>query len=333
MRRTPMRPPGSPVTVNRAIHLWHLWMTKRASSEMTTERWHSCAHVWAREMRIGSRRMVDITEVEIDDWLNAKNTIKLSTRMLRFTAIKSLFRYCHIHNWCAVNYAKLAFIRIRQMPHELKEPRAKSVFTDEEVKLILDHCLMRVKKALGYTFPHQAEAQRYRFWYFATLLARQTGLRLGDIAALEAASLRMKGKIVIWTRKTATRVELDINPEVVEHWRHAIENRIFPEQYAMIIDPKRRSILSDQFGRILEVLKIKEGHSFLCLRATKATEMDANGSPVEDIAKQLGNSPDVAVKHYVLRPRASELSTDALLKELARRNFATEPTTTPPATK
>jgi integrase len=50
-----------------------------------------------------------------------------------------------------------------------------------------------------------------RFWYCATLIGCYAGLRLGDICSLEWSCLQHPNKLIVWTDKRDTQVELPVD--------------------------------------------------------------------------------------------------------------------------
>jgi hypothetical protein len=89
------------------------------------------------------------------------------------------------------------------------------------------------------------------------------GLRLGDICALEWACLKEPGKVVVWTDKRDTRVDLPVDDDLAQGLAAIPANSdkvCFPEQEA-ISRSSKRSMLSVQFGRTLQAVGI-QGHSF-----------------------------------------------------------------------
>jgi integrase len=119
---------------------------------------------------------------------------------------------------------------------------------------------------------------RIIFWLFAVRCASETRLRLSDIAQLEWRCFGEAGKIVVWTEKTNRRMEFPVSEAVGNLITDIPVNDadfVFPEQRALIRDPKKRSGLSVEFARLLERLDIK-GKSFHSLRHFRASKSYAN---------------------------------------------------------
>jgi len=138
------------------------------------------------------------------------------------------------------------------------------------------------------------------FWNAAVRLSYWVGLRLTDIACMEWASVS-PDEVIVWTRKTHTRVALPISDpllgggdlrclffELMEHNRHA--EYVFPEEREVALDPAKRAKHSVYFSRQLSALGI-EGKSFHCLRHSFATRLAEAGKTIEDIGRVMGHSP------------------------------------------
>jgi integrase len=143
--------------------------------------------------------------------------------------------------------------------------------------------------------------------------AKETGLRLSDIAQLEWRSFAEDGKLITWTEKTNKRMELPITNALralISEVPVTDADYVFPAQRAIIRDVAKRSGLSVQFGRLLDRRHIT-GKSFHSLRHYRATQSFKNIDKatlaakladtlsMEQIATLLGHANSKTTKRYV----------------------------------
>lgn len=298
---------GGRKTVEECVAEWEQWLRATTSSEATVENYILYARAWARESKVIQRRICDIQEGHISEWVNQKDGTKLGSRRVKLGAIRSLFRFCSIREYCA-DISRLVKIKANLLSHEQKEPRRKTCFTDEEFNRLVAH----IKSTLGQLLvdwpedrmrPPEIEAriQTLRFWHAATLIGRYAGLRLGDICSLEWSCFNTKGKMIVWTDKRDKRVELDIDDNLFRGIATIPTNKkrfCFPEQDNIIRDRRRRCKLSVQFMRLLDGAEVKS-HSFHDLRHTYATECQRKGISMPHISERLGHSHEETTEGYI----------------------------------
>lgn len=276
---------GVRTTIEEAIEPWKVWMGTQRFSPSTIENYEMWVRAWAASpcmAKIGGLRsqLMRITEEHLDPWVNNQaSRSNLGTRQLMLYAIRSFFRFVSARGWCMGNPSELVAVDPFPLLHSQKEPRRQPVFTDEEVDLLL-------------LLTSEQGEKPSPFWHAAIAISRWTGLRLGDIASLEWACLAVPNRISVWTIKRDRRVELPLEPSALKEAFLSIPRHhhlfLFPEQREIVRDPKRRSLLSVQFGKLCRACSIF-GKSFHGLRATCATDMDQRGIPIEDIAAVLGH--------------------------------------------
>lgn len=360
------------ITLKDAAGQWSKWLQDTAGSDRTFICHTSYVEMWAARAKLGNKKLSEITEAHLSDFINVKDGTKLGTKRARLSALRSFFRFCTIRQWLSYDPSREVRIKAKLLTHEQKEPTVKLCFTDDEIQAIDDYLLMEAievmsrmaaieadsislgksipslkKKIEAVTvkidahIPHppkilkllkkrrdylqrrvvwterkiarnkvQIEYSSERlsiaqFWRSATGIGRYSGLRLGDICCLEKASLKEHGKLIVWTDKKDSRVELPISDKLAQSislMPHSNDKRFcFPEQAMIHGDPVKRSKLSVQFTRILEGCKI-EGKSFHCLRKTLATELNSQGETIEEIAKALGHSSIETTRIYIASP-------------------------------
>lgn len=304
---------GGKRTLAQAIEEWTEYLQTAVESDRTAICHKSHVTKWAREHHLNKHSLLDITPRHISDFINGKDGTKLGTRRARLAAIRSLFKLHAIRGNLTRDPSREVTIKKHLLSHDQKEPGQKKVFTDEELAKITTHLTELMVELAGSKAPGAKEKlDTAKFWYCATLIGRYSGLRLGDICSLEWSTMKEPGFLTVWTDKRNTRVSLPIS-EALQFALDAIpapthkskSPYCFPEQAAAHQDASKRSKHSVQFLRLLEACDIK-GHSFHDLRATLATELNADGESLEAIAKALGHTSTETTKGYIHEPAKSD---------------------------
>ena len=265
---------GRRLTMAKVLEPFAEWMATCARSPKTIDNNLTTLRCWLAEMRLNDKHPGAITALDISLWVNARGNSKFSTRKVLLSCIRTLFTFMAANGWVLVDVSKLVAVDLSKLTHAQKESTERVPFTDDEVFKLLEYL----------------ENNSEWFWYFAVLCASETGLRLGDICQLEWRSFTEKETMVVWTDKTGARVDLPMTKLL----RVAIATipiqdsaYVFPEQRAITLDVKKRSLLSVQFKRICDGLGI-EGKSFHCLRHAAACNKRAENSESKlDLAKRL----------------------------------------------
>lgn len=285
---------GRRTTIEQTIPLWKEWLSHQRHSQNSINNAEMWLRAWTESDPMKQSRsrtaLMAITEKHIDPWINnPESTTKLSSRKVMLSAVRSFFSFVSGRGWCVGNPAALVRVDPGILGHEQKEVYRQPVFTEDEMD------------SLSFLTAPEGECPSV-FWHAAVSISRYTGLRLGDIASLEWSCLSAPGKIAVWTMKRDRRVELPLAPErlldVVQSIARDHSVFVFPEQREIIQDPKRRALLSNQFGKLCRRCSIL-GKSFHGLRATAATEMARNGVSVEDIAAILGHASTETTCGYI----------------------------------
>jgi integrase len=293
---------GKKLTVAQAIDEWREWLNHVSASDRTAFCHVSYVKKWARESRVLTMAPALIKEKHIGKWINAQDGNKLATKRAAMSAVHSFFSYCSIKQYCLGDPSRLVRIKPQLLTHEQKEPRQKIPFTDEELKKLIDYLLSHLAHldAQPRTEANLARIETARFWYCATLIGRHAGLRMGDICSLEWASLTTPGKLIVWTDKKDTRVELDMTDELFKGVSAIPTNSnkfCFPGQNAINRSNKRYK-LSVQFGRILQRVDVA-GHTFHDLRHSFAMECRAEGMTRSEISSRLGHGSRDSTEVYL----------------------------------
>lgn len=281
---------GRRTTVQQAISPWKDWLKNKRQSPNSIANAETWVTAWMNTLPPSKKQLMAITGSDIDAWINnPASTVKLSTRRVMLSAIRSFYAFVSSNGWCIGNPSALVNVDPFPLSHEQKEIYRQPIFTDDDIAKLMVACHPRTGR------PHA------EFWSVAIPLSQFTGLRLSDIASLEWACLSNLGRIAVWTRKRDRRVELPLDFSLsvallsvaMVHPKY-----LFPEQREIACDPKRRAILSTEFRRLCQVCGIS-GKSFHGLRATAATNMAAAGVPISDIASILGHAHTETSEIYV----------------------------------
>lgn len=285
-----------------------------SQSSKTVANHVSVVSQWMKAARTETLPPSAITPQHIGKWINhPKLAWKSSTRQVALASLRSFFIFCSDQGWIVSDPAQQVEIDYNVMSHEQKEGSDKQPFTDEEIKFLLSE-LRKDWKQAG-TGKHELfrDPEDVLFWLVAVSIAKETGFRLSDVAMLEWRSFSKGGCVAVWTGKANRRVELPISDSLQELISEVPVNDpdyVFPAQRALMMNLKKRSFLSVQFGRLLERLNIKD-RSFHSLRHYKAThafaKMDkltlakklAEVLTMEQIAALLGHASSKTTKGYI----------------------------------
>ena len=262
-------------------------MRLSAGSENSIYTMVSIYEQFGRDFKLMDKPMALINEQTLFDYLNKDDGTSLNMRALRKSSLSQLWNFAQIKMYVLVN--PMMFIKIdkSKLKHEQKTPKEKQIYHLKEVEKIINEA------------PY--------FFRQATALSYWAGLRLGDIASLEWASIKNRGKIVVWTEKrdklvsistTAPQFGGGVLKKVLSEID--VEDKVycFPEWHINNIDPKKRSKASVYFGRICDELNVG-GRSFHCLRHSFITRLSNEGFTLEEIGKVVGHSSTKTTEGYV----------------------------------
>lgn len=189
----------------------------------------------------------------------------------------------------------------------LAPAQRRALLTGSPKELIAAESNTLVSKKLSDSWEEIVTSQRAEvwfeeiFWTFAITLSEELALRLGDIAQLEWECFRRPGKIVVWTDKRDRRIEVPIS-DVMENLLTRVpvndSTYLFPTQREIILDEKRRALLSTTFLRMCKRVGIKD-KSFHGLRHFRISEWKKQGRSLEDIGKDVGHANTKTTEGYV----------------------------------
>lgn len=293
---------GGNLTVQDAFDQWSKWLRETANSDRTAENHITFVSAWLRERHLAKHKIHTITAKDISAWINDSGPSKLGSRMCRLASVRCFFKFCSARSYVDGNPAAEVRVKVANLSHDQKEPNHRQPFTEDEFKKLTDYLACQVVDLMAAkTAARRRRSEVMQFWMAATIIGRYSGLRLGDICCLEWASLKEPWKIIVWTAKSDARVEIPVCSKLMAGLAQIPENKTahcFPEQSRVARDPKKRQMLSVQFGRILAKAGV-HGHSFHDLRHTLATELKVKGSSLEEIAKALGHASTSTTEGYV----------------------------------
>ncbi len=230
---------------------------------------------WLKDAGIESLPPSEVTPQHIGAWINDKNSKwKRSTRQSALAIVRNFCRFCADTGWITSDPSQLVELDDSVMAQDQKGSGDKQPFTEEEVRRLLE--ALHQDWRLSETKEHELcrDPMDVGFWLVAVSVAKETGLRLSDIAQLQWRSFQETGKLITWIEKTNRRMELPISQELFALISEVVPandtDYLFPAHCAAIRDVNRRSKLSVQFARMLRQLGINN-RSFHSLRNYNAT--------------------------------------------------------------
>lgn len=318
---------GKHVTNTEALAAWAQWLGT-ARSDVTARNCLTWLKAFLDAQRLREKSPAQIEPAHIDRWINnPKATTKASTRRIMLSVLKGFFQYCLIENFALRDPTRGCHVKYKLLTHDQKESKPKTIFTLAEYRAILGH-LAKQTAALQDKLTHlermddqgklttqgrakikdlRLQGQWSQFWRAATVIARNTGLRLGDVAQIEPAVFKDPGYIIVWTDKYNARVKLRIDKFILDpaEFRATVktldltESYCFPLQRAINIDPQRCNILNMRYKRLLTAAGIPEGKTFHSHRHTFVDECRRRGIPTPHISQAVGHASLKMTERYM----------------------------------
>jgi integrase len=287
---------GKKVNTEQAAAMWLQAAANRDESPATTQKSRMVLDQWfnfAPELR--KLAPMFITEAHVSPFINRPDdNVGASTRRRQLSVIRMFLRYCNDTSLSQGNVAGPGRVDVhhRKLSHEQREPKTVLPFTDGEVQRIL------------------ANTEGWDRW--SAGIAAAAGLRLGDIAQLEHASLSVPGHIIVHTDKRGRRVCLPIDEKLTPGLAEMLAEippsdspYLFPEAAAQYEDIKAgRPKFSIYFARILDRIGIdrKGGRkSFHSLRHTALTRWAREGFSLDECKEYAGHSSTKTTSGYIHR--------------------------------
>jgi len=241
---------------------------------------------------------------------NARKTLSDNTVRRRTGIATQIFNYAIKHKWIDDNPFK-------DLPCTVHENARRQYFVPvADVQLAID------------TAPN-AE------WRAIIALSRYGGIRIpSELTAMTWADVDIEGRrMTIRASKTEHHADAGIRvcpifPELMPYLNDlyilAQENKRTPDDFVFETRGSE-TIYRSGFLRILRRAKIAPWVKlFHNMRASRQTELFDSGYPIKSVCKWLGNSPQVAMKHYAMAreehlDRASELTDDLEAQRVAQQ--------------
>lgn len=316
---------GRRYTVNDAITKWEneqeqtqalapLFIAKRVQS----------LRKWAREMNVGSRFPCELETKHVAQWVNGMMADrKVYTRRVSMSHLSNFFDWCRNAGLTFTNPARqIGRVSTRGLTHELREKRARRIYTDDEIKRFTkaadDLIALEIRKAMMnplYASPVVSardavmrDVRIVRFVKYAFLIGVKLGLRVGDIAGLHHAQFSTPGYLTVWTHKRDKRVNLPLDNEMM-HLFSEIESDshddvwLFPEAHAehekclTSVNPSPHWRIRP-FHRICKAAGIS-GKNFHDTRSTAIHRWKLEGKTMPHIAELAGHSDTKTSAGYI----------------------------------
>lgn len=182
--------------VGDAVRDWEVHLNERPLRLNTIRRMVGTVYTLSRHKDFANKRVTDVVPKDLDKYLNNRKSRISSIRSMA-SAIESFFQWCVDTGKCEINPMKTVSIRSDRMTQQQLLPRDYDPVSLRELETLCSH------------------VERGGFEWCAFRLSWLTGMRLGDIAALQWASIR-NGKIEIVTSKRGTLVSHEVTPEIQE---------------------------------------------------------------------------------------------------------------------
>jgi integrase len=272
---------GRKQTGSDAFTAWKDWAQLVGLTRNTQARYSTYIARFLRDSGFITKSLAGAKDTDVDAFVNPVDAIVANTRRNRLCAIQSFFAVALAKGFVAFNPTAALRVKMDGLTFAQKEAKVRVPFTDDEVAIL--------------------RTIEDPFWKTFVLLGENFGLRVGDVAQLERASIAKPGVLVIYTDKRDRRIEMPMSPEVRNHLESlpvTDKTYFFPEQREIAIDTALRSKLSTYFGRVVQRLGI-EGKNTHCLRHSFATKRAGLGDTVDEIRMKLGHESEVTTAGYI----------------------------------
>lgn len=263
------------------------------------------------------RGVIDMSEISVDtlDAFRASRGLSLIAGAKELELLRQFFKFSFVRHWVRENPAAEIKGPRNIQPNEV-EP-----YTPDEASKIIAAC-----DKFG---RHEYERLRARAM---VLTMRYTALRIGDVAMLERERISRDGKrwrIFLRTEKTGKPVYLPIpddmrlalnavpTPRGAERdCRYFFWNGITSERAV-------KGIAERALAAVFKKSEVERAHAHR-FRHTLATELLGAGASFEEVADILGNSPEIARKHYAKWSTARQARIDNLMDQVWAQNGHTK---------
>jgi integrase len=285
---------GKKVTVQSAREEWLKAAHNRDESPATTAKNATVMAQWIEAENLGKLPPLALTEAHVSRFINRSDDASYATRVRQLSVIRMFLGFCGVKGYVGENVAGKGRMAVqhRKLSQAQLEPHKVEPMTAAEVQLIMENTT--------------------GFMRWGTGIAFAAGLRLGDVAQLQHASI-VPGHLIVHTGKRNKRVKLPINerlaPGLAAALAHAsaefmaIDDEespyLFPDaalQYADVTAGRPK--FSIYYQRMLARVGI-ENRSFHSLRHAAITRWAKIGFSIEECAEYAGHSNTATTKGYI----------------------------------
>jgi len=276
------------VTPERAIELFLLDAQARKLTEATIQK-HKQIFKHLRTF-VETQKIRDVRQLDLEALRAFRASWQCSsiTSLKRLQHLRAFFRFVVSNGWLLENPAS-----------KIRPPTVRTAptlpFTKEEVARIIAACEVQGGRSRGPIYDKLESARRLTAFVLAL---RYTGLRIGDVTALERVRVQ-DGKLFLYTQKTGTPVYLPLPDFVLE----ALEKTpLVSERYFFWSgNGKLKSAVADWqriLAKVYRTAGVADAHAHR-FRDTFAVELLLSGVPLERVSVLLGHSSvKTTEKHY-----------------------------------
>ena len=245
--------------------------------------------------KCGNKDVQAYSADELSMFVNAPDSAKYNTRIMRLAVVRVWLQFCRSNGWIGKYFAEnLVKVNYRALPPHLIERTKRIPFTEEELQLL-------IAGAKG----------RYEWLKYAIIIAKETGLRNGDIAMLKWSQVGPE-TLIVFTQKRRHRIPIAMSPElkemfanfpdrppvseVVDALRDHIEIPVFGDDIVAAMK-KKPCWMSTQFGYLCRRVQIY-GKTFYCIRHYFADKCRRLGVKPKHLASMMAHSHESTTAAY-----------------------------------
>lgn len=289
---------GKRVSVNFAFQDYLESLPVRGRRQSSIEHDRRVLTHWIESEKLGSLPIAIVDDKHVHRFVNVRKDTKYATRYRQLTTVRTFLRFCFDRGWIASNPASQVVVQIDGLKQDQLLEEEKIPMTEADVRKIL------------------AQLPADEFWHAATLIGWHTGLRLGDVATLDWASIS-EDRIRVTTSKGVRLVDMELSPELkrlFSRWPRTASRFVFPQQAAMALDAS--TALSQWYGRMCRRLGL-EGKSFNSLRhgfamrsmdtvsekKLKLVQEMIGAASLDEVRQLLGHAKSKVTLRYLSHPK------------------------------
>ena len=260
----------------------------------------------------GVKKMVAISQVYIFAFIKSLPANTLAVNHSKLGVIKSFLHYAFEEQLIITDYASII-----QRDNYKQQPKVPSVFSEEEIK-----CLLQSVERSNPSGKRD---------YIIILLAAKLGMRAGDIAGLQFENINWDQRFIHFTQfETNKELVLPLLPEVgnaiIDYLKYGRPESNHPHCFLQLIGPYK-AISSADVGRIVQsqmqrasINTKNRRHGPHALRHSFATNMLQNKTLLPVISEALGHTSTESTMYY-LRVSKEQLKQCALEVPMVAASF------------